>query len=137
MIPEEDRPPAWLADYGAIEADIQAMEDFAAGLAKEVDSGYGPHLDLVTNSMLTPLPSAPHLPELQAFLTRHHEVQSVTYSNTYNFRDGTGRFADAAKTISHEYRGSDAFSRARVNDVDKAFDAAATAPQTEYGTVLP
>ncbi|RZU50246.1 hypothetical protein EV385_2012 [Krasilnikovia cinnamomea] len=137
MIPEEDRPPAWLADYGAIEADIQAMEDFATGLAKEVDSGYGPHLDLVTASMLTPLPGAPNFPELQAFLTHHHEVQSVTYSNTYNFRDGTGQFADAAKTISHEYRGSDAFSRARVNDVDRAFDAAQPSPELENGTVLP
>jgi len=38
MIPEEDRGPAWLrdygyADFGQIEADIQAMERFAATLA--------------------------------------------------------------------------------------------------------
>ncbi|BFU42340.1 hypothetical protein [Krasilnikovia sp. MM14-A1004] len=123
MIPEEDRPPAWLADYGAIEADIQAMEDFAAGLLKEVDNGYAPHLDLVTSSMLTELPTAPNFPELQSFVTHHYDVQTTTFANVFNFRDGTGQFALAARTISDEYRGSDAFSHARVSDVDRAFDS--------------
>ena len=137
MLPEEDRPPAWLADYGAIEADIQAMEDFAAGLAKEVETGYGPHLDLVTTSMMTTLPAAPNFPELQAFLMQHHDVQTATFSNAFNFREGTGQFASAAKTISHEYRGSDAFSHARVADVDNAFAVADSAPPTSDGTVTP
>jgi hypothetical protein len=139
MIPEEDRPPAWLADYGAIEADIQAMADFASGLGKEVVDGYGPHLSLVTTSMLTTLPAADaNFPELQQFLAVHHDVQTATYSNTFNYRDRTGELANAAKTISTEYSGSDAFSRAKVNDVDKALAQSADAPPSSNdGTVLP
>jgi len=139
MIPDEDRPPAWLADYGAIEADIQAMADFAAGLGKEVVDGYGPHLSLVTTSMLTTLPAADaNFPELQRFLTYHHEVQTATYSNTFNYRDRTGELATAAKTISTEYSGSDAFSRAKVNDVDRALAQSAEVPTSNNdGTVLP
>jgi hypothetical protein len=139
MIPEEDRPPAWLADYGAIDADIQAMADFAADLNKEVVDGYGPHLSLVTTSMLTPLPAAdPNFPELQQFLDHHYEVQTATYSNAYNYRDSTGELATAAKTISTEYSGSDAFSRAQVNDVDKALAHSAQVPaSTDDRTVLP
>jgi hypothetical protein len=121
MLPEEDRPPAWLADYGSIEADINAMEDFAAGLDKEVREGYEPHLQLVTTSMMTELPHAPKYSELNSFLDAHYKVQMATFSNTFNFRAGTGQMADAAKTISDQYRGSDAFSQTRVKDVDSAF----------------
>jgi hypothetical protein len=139
MIPEEDRPPAWLADYGAIEADIQAMADFAAGLGKEVADGYGPHLSLVTTSMLTTLPAADaNFPELQQFLAYHHEVQTATYSNTFNYRDRTGELATAAKTISTEYQGSDAFSHAQVNDVNRALAQSAEVPASAAdGTVSP
>ncbi|GAB1643090.1 hypothetical protein [Krasilnikovia sp. MM14-A1259] len=135
MTSDADRSPVWLSDYGAIEADIQAMEDFAAGLAREVETGYGPHLDLVTASMLTPLPDAPNFPELQAFLRDHHDVQVATFSNTFNFRDGTGQFAEVARSISQEYRGSDAFSHARVDDVDAAFSATDPGRLTDDETV--
>jgi hypothetical protein len=121
MLAPEDRPPAWLSDYGGIEADIEAMSDFASGLSKEVSDGYGPHLSLVTSSMLTQLPGAgDHFPEMQAFLKHHHEAQTATFSNAFNYRYGTDDLANAAKTISKEYRGSDAFAAASVHDVDKA-----------------
>ncbi len=117
----DDRPPAWLSDYGSIEADIQAMSDFATGLSNEVSNGYGPHLSLVTASMLTPLPgSDDKFPELKSFLEHHHEAQTATFNNAFNYRDGTGAFANAAQRISKEYQGSDAFAEASVKDVDKA-----------------
>jgi len=139
MIPDEDRPPAWLADYGDIQADIQAMADFASGLGKEVVDGYGPHLSLVTTSMMTTLPAADaNFPELQQFLAVHHEAQTATFSNTFNYRDRTGELANAAKTISTEYSGSDAFSRAKVNDVNKALaQSADVPPSSNDGSVQP
>jgi hypothetical protein len=125
MIPEEDRPPAWLADFGAIEADVAAMEAFAASLDREVRDSYEPHLQLVTTSMMTQLPGAPDaFPELKSFLADHHKAQTATFSNTFNFRDGTGHFADAAKDISERYRGADAFAHAKVKDVNRAFTEA-------------
>jgi hypothetical protein len=127
----DDRPPAWLSDYGSIEADIQAMSDFAAGLSREVSDGYGPHLSLVTQSMLTPLPGADdHFPELKSFLEHHHEAQTATFTNTFNYRDGTGDLANAAKTISREYHGTDAFAEASVKDVDNALAANSSLTRT-------
>ena len=130
MIPEEDRGPAWLRDYGYtdfgdIAADIAAMEEFAKKLAADVQNNYVPHLTGVTDAMLTELPPpAGTFPELVDFMTAHHEAQTVTHENVFNFAVGTNGFATAAQTISEEYRGTDAFSRARVGDVDKALDQA-------------
>jgi hypothetical protein len=128
MIPEEDRGPAWLrdsghADFGDIAADIAAMEEFAKKLAAEVQNNYAPHLMAVSDAMLTELPPpAGTFPELVDFMTAHHAAQEATQANVYNFASGTNHFAVAAESISSEYRGTDAFSQARVNDVDQAFN---------------
>ncbi|MCY1140787.1 hypothetical protein OWR29_22550 [Actinoplanes sp. Pm04-4] len=128
MIPDEDRGPAWLSDYGttdfgAIEADIQAMEQFAAKLAANVQDSYAPHMSSISDSMLTRLPDPPaEFAELFSFLTAHNEAQNVTHQNVYNYANGTKGFASAAADISKQYSGSDAFAHAKVSDVDKAFD---------------
>lgn len=138
MIPEQDRGPAWLRDYGYtdfgdIAADIAAMEQFAKRLAADLQDNYVPHLTGVTDAMLTELPSpAATFPELVEFMTAHQTAQDSTQTNVYNFANGTNHFVTAAQTISEEYRGSDAFARARVADVDKAFDRV-TAPEVGTG----
>jgi hypothetical protein len=136
MLPDEDRGPAWLRDYGytdfgAIEADIAAMEEFAKKLAEDVQNNYVPHMAGVTDAMLTELPPpAATFPELVDFMTAHQAAQDITQTNVYNFANGTNRFATAAQTISAEYDGSDAFSHARVRDVENAFEAATPAPSS-------
>jgi hypothetical protein len=128
MIPEEERGPAWLRDYGytdfsQIEADIQAMEKFAAKLSDDVRTNYAPHLSTVTSTMSKRLPPPPaEFSELSSFLTVHNEAQNVTHANVYNYANGTDGFARAAADISKKYSGSDAFSHAKVTDVNKAFD---------------
>jgi hypothetical protein len=137
MIPQEDLGPAWLRDYGTtdfgqIEADIQAMEQFAAKLAANVKDSYAPHLTSVTESMSTRLPDPDgRFVELVSFMTSHHEAQDVTHQNVYNYANGTQSFASTAKDISRKYEGSDAFSHAQVSDVDKAFDKYGVPPQTD------
>jgi hypothetical protein len=134
MIAEQDRGPAWLRDYGFtdfgnIEADIAAMEQFATRLAADVQHNYVPHLAGVTDAMLTPLPpAATTFAELVDFLTTHQQAQDVTQQNVFNFANGTNHFAAAARSISQQYRGSDAFAHARVSDVDTAFDRAVGPP---------
>jgi hypothetical protein len=128
MIPEEDRGPAWLRDYGytdfgQIEADIQAMESFAAKLSANVTDSYAPHLTGVTDAMMTELPSPPaEFVELYTFLFAHNEAQNITQQNVYNYANGTQDFATVATDISKKYRGSDAFANAKLSDVDKAFN---------------
>lgn len=133
-IPEEDRGPAWLraygyTDFGDIAADIAAMEEFATKLAAEVQNSYAPHLTSVTDAMLTVLPPpSTAFPELVGFIQAHTQAQDATHMNVYNFANGTNHFATAAQHISKEYRGADAFSRAKVADVHAAFDQA-TSPE--------
>lgn len=124
-MPVDNVPSSSVNGFVSIETDIQAMEEFAATLANEVQNGYEPHLQQVVTAMMTELPLAtPNFPELQSFLKVHHEAQQQTFSNTFNFRDGTHHFATVAKSISEEYGSSDAYAKARVGDVNAAFLAA-------------
>jgi len=135
VIPEEDRGPAWLRDYGyadfsQIEADIQAMEQFATKLSANVKDSYAPHLSPVTDAMSTKLPDPPsEFIELLTFLFVHHEAADVAHQNVYNYANGTQGFATAAEDISKTYSGSDAFAHAKVRDVDKAFDRVGIPPE--------
>ncbi len=128
MIPEEDRGPAWLRDYGyadfsQIEADIQAMEQFAAKLSENVKGSYAPHLASVTDAMSTRLPNPPgEFVELASFLVAHSEAQDVTHQNVYNYANGTQGLATAAAEVSKKYSGADAFAHAKVSDVNQALE---------------
>jgi hypothetical protein len=139
MIPEEDRGPQWLrdygyADFGDIEADITAMEKFATKLSDNVKGSYAPHLSTVSTAMTTQLPSPrAEFIELVNFLIVHRDAQDVSHQNVYNYANGTQHFASAAEDISKEYSGSDAFAHAKVKDVDKAFDKVGI-PADQTGT---
>lgn len=124
-LPDEDLGPSWLSDYGTIEADIRRLAEFAAKLDAEVRQHYIPHLASIDSDM-TAVPPAPaaEFAELCAFLDAHWSAQVNTTNNIYAFRDGTGRLANAAQTVSRQYAGVDAFSAARVRDVEVALDQA-------------
>jgi hypothetical protein len=132
-MPVPDEPELrWLNDYhytdfSAIEADITAMEQFATGLKGNVQQNYDTHALVVEDLMMTPVkPQQPEFEELFSFLQKHNEAQNISTKNVHNFSVGTTQAADAAHKISKEYRNSDAFSHARVSDVDAAFTAAST-----------
>ena len=127
MLSEEDRGPAWLQNYGftdfsQIEADVTAMEQFASQLRGDVTKNYETHVPVVQQLMLTRLPQPPiEFAELSSFLIVHNSAQNVSQQNVFTFAQGTLQAADAAKKVSTDYRGSDAFSHAKVSDVDQAF----------------
>lgn len=123
MIPQEDLGPAWLRDYdytdfGSIEADIQAMKEFATRLTASIENNYAPHAVTVSETLINPLPDAPPgFYDLHLFLYAHDQVQIATQENVYGYINNTYRFASAADQISEKYRGADAFSRAKISDV--------------------
>jgi hypothetical protein len=128
MLPEEDRGPSWLQDYqltdfSQIEADIEAMEKFAAQLSANVTDSYAPHLSTVSTAMMTQLPGpAQEFIELRSFLLVHREAQDISHQNVYNYANGTQGFASAAQDVSKQYAGTDAFAHARAGDVQSALD---------------
>lgn len=122
VIPEEDLPPTWLRDYGAVEADISRLEEFAAKLDAEVREHYAPHLTYVYNDMGVQIPPPyAEFAELASFLTTHHMAAQDTTDLVHFYQNATGAFATAAAEVSARYRESDAFAAARVRDVDAAF----------------
>ncbi|RZT82639.1 hypothetical protein EV382_5949 [Micromonospora violae] len=121
MIPEEDRPAPWLRGYGGIEADISQLREFADRLAAEVDSNYAPHLSYIAEDMSAKLPNpCDAFIELVTFLHAHHETQQATADMVYAVRGATGHLAAAADQVATHYADSDAFTAARVVDVQRA-----------------
>src|SRR4051812_21700014 len=110
----------------SIEADIAAMEDFAAGLAAEVEKNFGPEATRLTAELRASLPGSATFPELEQFLATHQHAKTLTYQNITEFRGDTHRLASAAQKVGQEYRDVDAFSRARVRDVEDALADGAT-----------
>ncbi len=134
-IPEEDRGPAWLRDYGGIEADISKMEEFATKLDAEVRDNYVPHADYVWDYMGTELPApAQEFAELADFLVEHNKVVVDATSYVHYYANATGGFADAAAKVSEQYRQSDAFAQARLRDVEAAFKDTTVANTPPTGT---
>jgi hypothetical protein len=103
-----------------IDADIAAMEDFAAGLIAEVEKNFAPNATRYSADLQIELSGGGSFTELAQFFRAHSDVKARTYGNLDAFRGGTHRLASAAHTVSQEYRSSDAFSRAKVRDVEDA-----------------
>ncbi|SCE74441.1 hypothetical protein [Micromonospora mirobrigensis] len=121
MIPQEDRPTSWLSDYGGIEADIRQLREFAERLEAEVRQNYAPHLSYIADDMTAAIPNpCDSFQELVQFLHAHHETQQATADTIFDVRDTTGHLAAAAGEVAARYAGSDAFSAARVTDVERA-----------------
>jgi hypothetical protein len=111
-----------LSDIEGIEADIAAMEEFAAGLKADLVDNYVPHATVAAANMLAELPNGGEFYELFLFLGAHRQVQDATFRNVDGYVAGTYQFATSAEEISAKYRGADAFSRARLSDVQAAFE---------------
>jgi len=117
----------WISDYHytdftQIEADVNAMESFAKKLESNVQSDYNTHQNRVQDLMtVSPAGTPAAFEELVSFLHVHHQAQYTACQNVYYFGIGTTGLAHAASEVSRTYRGSDAFARSRVSDVDEAF----------------
>ncbi|GAB7050059.1 hypothetical protein [Catenuloplanes indicus] len=130
--PDEDLGPAWLRDYGRIEADIEAMSQFAHGLIAEIQDHYLPHASRVLADMESAHPQpAETFTEHLRFLEAHREAMHATTDNVYWYVQGYTNLGNAAADISTRYADADAFSAARAQDVRDALDAAgAGLPET-------
>ncbi|BCJ58594.1 hypothetical protein [Micromonospora endophytica] len=121
MIPEEDRQASWLRGYGGIEADIQQMREFADRLRAEVDNNYAAHLPYIANDMLAKVPNpADAFIELVHFMRAHWETQQAAANAVWGLGHSTGHLADAAGQVADRYGSADAFSAARVTDIQQA-----------------
>ncbi|MFI0792814.1 hypothetical protein ACH4OY_08950 [Micromonospora rubida] len=121
MTPEEDRPTPWMSDYGGIEADIRQLRDFADRLQAEVERNYAPHLSYIADDMKAKIPNpADAFVELVQFLQAHNETQQATATMVWSVGGATDRLAAAAGRIATKYADTDAFSAARVSDVERA-----------------
>lgn len=130
--PADDATPNWPGDYAQIEADIGQMEQFAAALRAEVIENYAPRFASVADDMGVDLPDPPDsFSELAEFVRTHRTSQLNTSDLVYFYQEATWGLATAASDISARYREVDAFSAARVTEVEAALDQTPAAKPPE------
>ncbi|MEO3743842.1 hypothetical protein [Plantactinospora sp. B5E13] len=114
------------------------MEQFAKELMAEVQKNYVPHMEQVHSDMTPNLPTPMGFDELYEFMQAHRGIQQEFSDRIWDVGDGTGGLASAAETVSKNYGNTDAFSHARVSDVQRALaENGVTAPQTPGGETVP
>lgn len=133
-IPDDDLGPAWLRDYGRIEADIEAMSQFARSLIDEIQNNYVPHASRVIADMESEHP-LPAFDELTRFLQAHRTASEASTDNVYWYIEGGTRLSNAAADVSARYADADAFSLARTEDVRHALEASGAGNRAD-GVVL-
>jgi len=127
-LPEEDRGPAWLRNWEHIEADIQAMDDFAKKLRAEVETNYVSHLSPILDSATTQLPAVdPRFGELLDLFDTHRTAQETSTHQVRDYANRSAGMAEAASKISSNYGESDAFAHASVTKVNEALGATGVA----------
>lgn len=137
MLPEEDRGPAWLRDWGnttgytntqpmtgwvdgdALAVDIQDLVAFADALRNEHIQDFQPHVrEVYTLMEKDPTPAPPEFVEFAESMTHHRNILVQTSSVMYQMDQAVLAFAQAAHDISETYGSADAFSSASVQDVE-------------------
>ncbi|WP_051798166.1 hypothetical protein [Catenuloplanes japonicus] len=122
-IPDEDLGPSWLHDYGRIEADIEAMSQFAHHLIDEIQHNYTPHATRVIADMESDHPpTAAEFEEHARFLGAHETAMRASTDNVYWYIEGGTRLSNAAAEVSSRYADADAFSLAQTKDVLEALN---------------
>ena len=153
-LPEEDRGPSWLRDWGnntgytnvdnfsgyvdanALTVNIQDLVAFATALQTEHEQDYRPHVREVYDLMEAQT-SAPdeRFVELVEGLTHHRDMLVRTSTVLYEQDKAVIAFAEAARSISAAYRGADELSAASVGDVEATLAVPpAGGPQPEVVT---
>lgn len=136
-LPEEDKGPAWLRDWGSktgftesnsstgyvdgqsLAVDIDSLVAFADALQAEHEQDYRPHVREVFDGMAAQ-PAGPdaRFVELNEVMVHHRDMLVQTSTALANHDKAIIAFVDAARAISEEYRGADALSAAKVADVE-------------------
>jgi methyl-accepting chemotaxis protein len=137
-LPDEDRTPVWLRDWQQIEADIQAMGEFAQKLHADVEKNYVSHLAPVYDTMTTELPDvSAGFPELVELLQTHQEAVDITAHQVHDYANESAHLAAAASRISSNYHDTDAFARATVSVVKDALNQAGVGGVNNGGATAP
>jgi hypothetical protein len=136
-LPEEDKGPAWLRNWGnstghtdsnvftgyvdpdALSVDIGSLVAFAQALQAEHEQDYRPHVQTVFDQMsATVAPPDARFVELTEGLTHHRDMLVQTSTAIANHDKAVIAFVEAARAISTEYSNADAMSAATVSDVE-------------------
>lgn len=153
-IPDEDKGPAWLRDYGAgsghtkvdsygwvdggaLAVDLKSLVDFAAALEKEHKLDYRPHAEKVFTDMgAKPNDPPADFLELVSSMTLHQNLLVETSDALCKHDEAVLAFVAAAREISKKYGEADALASAKTKDVQANLTEAAPVPPKTGTTIV-
>ena len=154
-LPEDSKGPAWLRDWGSktgftgtdsfsgyvdgqsLAVDINSLVAFADALQTEHEQDYRPHVREVFDGMSAqPADPDERFVELSEAMMFHRDMLVQTSTALVNHDKAIMAFVAAARAISEEYRGADAMSAAKLDDVEDSLGTP-TAASNPNGQTAP
>jgi hypothetical protein len=120
----DDLPPPWLQSSRPLEVDLETLAQFAKALRDEVELNFGPHLTRILGELddgQVPFQAKAGFLELAAAQLTYGDSRDRAVELLDAYAKGTRALADAADAVAAHYRGGDAFARATMDDVQRAF----------------
>ncbi|MGC9665658.1 hypothetical protein ACNTMW_03770 [Planosporangium sp. 12N6] len=121
MIPEEDRPPAWLRDNVTIDVQVEGLKSFSKALLEELDKNFSTHVPQVYDVMSKHacVGEGMVFAEMDTVVQRHHECLTAIVNLLRDTASGTYTMGKGAETVAVNYGDVDDAARLKASDIDQ------------------
>lgn len=133
MLPEEDRPPAWLRDTVSIDVQVEGLRSFAKALLEDLEKNFGTHLPQVYDVMTKHACVGQDMifAEMDAVVQKHYECLTSIVNLLRDYASGTYAMGRGAQVVATNYETADGTVRATATEVEQVMKPDTSGPTAE------
>jgi hypothetical protein len=130
MLPEEDRPPAWLRNDVSIDVQVDGLQSFSKALLEDLEKNFGTHLPQVYDVMTKHacVGDGMFFAEMDTVVQKHFECLTSIVNLLRDYASGTYAMGKGAETVAKNYGNADDLARVTVADVEQVMKPDASGP---------
>jgi hypothetical protein len=131
MLPEEDRPPAWLRNDVSVDVQVEGLQSFSKALLADLEKNFGTHLPQVYDVMTRHacVGDGMLFAEMDTAVQKHFECLTSIVNLLRDYASGTYAMGKGAETVARNYGNADDLARVTAADVEQVMK-----PGTPGGT---
>jgi hypothetical protein len=120
MLPEEDRPPAWLRNDVSINVQVEGLQSFSKALLADLEKNFGTHLPQVYDVMTRHacVGDGMLFAEMDTVVQKHFECLTSIVNLLRDYASGTYAMGKGAETVATNYGVADDLARVTAANVE-------------------
>ncbi|NJC70334.1 hypothetical protein HC031_11515 [Planosporangium thailandense] len=133
MLPEDDRPPAWLRDTVSIDVQVEGLRSFATALLEDLEKNFGTHLPQVYDVMTKHACVGQDMvfAEMNAVVQKHYDCLTAIVNLLRDYASGTYAMGKGAEVVATNYETADGTVRATATQVEQVMKPNTSGPTVE------